>query len=77
MNKLIVDCTTDELVHEIVTNVGIPLPKFDYESNSYVTQIPVNVPNGDNVTGKEDTQSHPTFREACIRVILWNENERE
>ena len=67
-NKL----TTDELIEIIVSDIGIPLPTYDYnEYKKYITVIPQNISFGNEVKGIENADMHDTFREGCLRIINW------
>lgn len=63
--------TTDELVNFIVTKIGIPIPKYNYEKRKFETLIPLNIKNGNNVTGIEDEMFHNNFRNACFKIVMW------
>ncbi len=69
------DKTTDELCDIIVKEVGIGLPRYSYELRKYVSDVPENIREGDKVVGVYNSKSHDTFREACFRIIYWNENK--
>ena len=65
--------TTDELVEIIVTEIGIPLPNYDYEYKKYISVIPVNISFGNGAMGIEKADIHNTFRDACIRLVNWHD----
>lgn len=67
--------TTDELVQKIVTEIGVPLPYYDYNDyKKYISVIPKNISFGNGVKGVENADMHDTFREACFRVINWHDS---
>ena len=68
--------TTDELVEIIVAEIGVPLPTYDYNDyRKYITVVPENISFGNGVKGIENADMHDTFREACMRIVYWyNEN---
>jgi hypothetical protein len=69
--------TTDKLVEKIVAEIGTPLPTYDYEYNKYISVVPENLTVGNGAHGIEKPDMHETFRNACLRIILWNEGECE
>ena len=56
--------TLETLISKIIT-IGVPLPNYDYVIGNFVSEIPTNLHSED---GK---YLHPTFREACERIINW------
>jgi len=69
--------TTDELCNFIVDNVGIPLPRYDYNIRQFITEVPENVKSLCGVIGVENEDLHDTFREGCIRIITWHFKDDE
>ena len=67
---------TDELVEIIVTKIGVSIPTYDYtDYKKYITVVPQNISFGDGVKGIENADMHDTFRNGCMRIINWhNEN---
>tara|TARA_R110000744_G_scaffold361848_2_gene469735 strand:- start:938 stop:1165 length:228 start_codon:yes stop_codon:yes gene_type:complete len=69
--------TTDELVTKIVTEIGVPLPTYDYNDyKKYISVLPQNISFGNGVMGVENADMHDTFRNACMRVISWYEETK-
>jgi len=70
------ELTTDKLVEIIVTKIGVPLPTYNYNDyKKYITVVPKNITIGDNVKGIENADIHNTFRDGCMRIINWyNDN---
>lgn len=67
--------TTDDLIKKIVTEIGVPLPTYDYNDyKKYISVIPQNISFGNGVKGIENADMHDTFREACLRIIDWHDN---
>lgn len=64
-----------ELVEMIINNVGVPLPTYDYEYRKYISSVPVNISLGDGAIGIDDADMHDTFRDACTRILEWNDEE--
>ena len=64
---------TDELCDFIVKEVGVPLPKYDYELKTYITSLPrnISISNG-GARGIDDEDVHETFREGCLRIVNWH-----
>jgi len=67
--------TTDKLVEKIVAEIGTTLPTYDYEYKKYISVVPHNLTVGNSTHGIEKADMHETFRNACLRTILWNEGE--
>lgn len=66
---------TDELVEIIVTEIGVPLPTYDYNDyGKYISVIPQNISFGNGVKGIENADMHDTFRDACLRIINWHDS---
>jgi hypothetical protein len=67
---------TDELVEIIVTKIGVSIPTYDYNDyKKYITVVPQNISFGDGVKGIENADMHDNFRDGCMRIINWhNEN---
>lgn len=69
--------TTDELIKKIVDEIGVPLPTYDYNDYSkYISIIPQNISLSNGVKGIENADMHDTFRDACIRIINWHEEDK-
>ena len=68
------DKTTDELIEKIVSEIGIPLPNYDFEYKKYIGVIPINISMGNGAIGIEKADMHDTFKDACIRVVNWYDN---
>jgi len=68
--------TTDELIEIIINDIGAPLPTYDYNDyRKYITVVPENIRFGDGVKGIENADMHDTYRDGCMRIINWyNEN---
>ena len=65
--------TTDELVDIIISEVGAPLPTYDYhEYKKYISTVPQNINIGDGVRGILKADMHDTFREGCVKIIEWH-----
>lgn len=68
--------STDDLVNLIVTKVGLPLPTYDYNNyRKYISVIPQNLSFGNGVKGVENAAMHDTFREGCMRIVNWYDQE--
>jgi len=68
---------TDELVTKIVTEIGVPLPTYDYNDyKNYISVLPQNISFGNGVKGIENADMHDTFRNACMRIINWHEETK-
>jgi hypothetical protein len=68
----------DDLCDTIVDSIGLPLPTYDYTYHKYISSVPQNIKIGSCVTGIENADMHPTFTEACLRIIHWhNQNIKE
>ena len=66
--------TTDELVQKIITEIGVPLPIYDYNDyKAYISVIPTNLSISGGSHGIEKPEVHKTFRNACLRIVLWSE----
>lgn len=65
--------TTDELVEKIVSEIGCPLPTYDYRYHKYISVIPDNISFGDSTIGIEKSDMHDSFKGACLRIVNWHE----
>ena len=67
--------TTDELVQKIITEIGVPLPVYDYNDyKAYIIVLPTNLSFKFGWShGIEKPKAHKTFRNACLRIVLWSE----
>lgn len=64
---------TDELIEMIVSKVGVGLPTYSYEYRKYISSVPSNISIRDGAIGVDDADMHDTFRDACIRILIWND----
>lgn len=71
-----IELTTDRLIQLLIKEVGVPIPTYDYKRKAFVVRIPHNktTPEG-FVTGVELVYTFETFRDACIHILEWNDNE--
>lgn len=69
------EISTDRLIELIVTEVGIPLPLYNYSLRLYVYRFPENIklPGSECVTGIENCGLCATYRGACIEILKWND----
>ena len=62
----------DTLVKRIITEVGVPLPKYDYEKSKFTIELPINIPSkGGGVTGSIDIKEFDSFSEALNYILSW------
>ena len=66
--------STDRLCEIIVSEIGIPIPTYSYDYRKYVASFPKNIKIGECVTGIEEADMFNSFREACLKIIEWNES---
>ncbi len=64
--------TTKQLIDIIITKVGLPLPTYDYNDyQKFIAVYPKNISTGNGVTGIEEADMFDTFKEACVSIVQW------
>ncbi len=64
--------TTDNLIKLIVTEIGVPLPKYDYELKKYTYEVPENVVTLDDISRSQISKNQENFKAACFGIISWH-----
>lgn len=60
------------LANTIVNEVGVQLPKYDYEKQKFIVELPINIPSkGGGVVGSIEIIEFDLFSEAMEYIISW------
>jgi hypothetical protein len=69
------ETSTEKLIDLIITEVGVPIPNYNYDTKKFQVRIPLNVrfsgDEGEGIVGIEEIGATETFREACIEILTW------